>query len=97
MHEVTVVVVCVCVCVYVSVCVCVYVCFHTSYYIPHLYVKNKVPLGFLSCFQDMHCVAYIENALFKILVTYANHFCLLGFLTSSQWTKETVMAPFQED
>ena len=43
-------------------CVCLSVCYG---YIPHLYVENKVPLGFLWCFQDMHCVAFVENALFK--------------------------------
>ena len=53
----------VCVCVCVSVCVCV--CYHTSCYIPHLYIDIKVPLGFLWRFQDTHCVDFIENALFK--------------------------------
>ena len=42
--RVMVVVVCVCVsvclCVCVCVCVCVHVCYHTSCYIPHLYVEN---------------------------------------------------------
>ena len=51
----------VCVCV----CVCVCMCHHTSCYIPCLYVENKVQLGFLWRFQDMHCVALVENALFK--------------------------------
>ena len=57
--RVTVVVVCVC------LCVCVCVCYHTSCYIPHLRVENKVPLGFLWWFQDNHCVAFVENALFR--------------------------------
>ena len=39
--------------------------YRTSCYIPHLHVENKVSLGSLWCFQDMHCVAFIENALFK--------------------------------
>ena len=46
-----------------SVCECV--CYRASSYIPCLYVENKVPLGFLWHFQDMRCVALIENALFK--------------------------------
>ena len=50
-------------CVRSYVCVSVY--YRTSCYIPHLYVENKVPLGFLWCFQDIHCVAFIKNALFK--------------------------------
>ena len=52
---------CVCLCV----CVCVCVCYHASCYIPLLYVEIKVPLGFIWHFQDMHCVAFVENALFK--------------------------------
>ena len=48
-----------------SVSVCLSVCYHASGYIPHLYVENKMPLGFLWRFQDMHCVAFVENALFK--------------------------------
>ena len=50
-HRVTVVVVC--------------VCYHTNCYIPRLYVENKVPLGFSWRFQDMHCVEFVENTLFK--------------------------------
>ena len=48
-----------------SVCVCVSVCYRASCYIPRLYVENKVPLGFLWHFQDMHCVDFVEKALFK--------------------------------
>ena len=44
-----------------SVCVC----YRASGYILRLYVENKVPLGFLWHFQDMHCLAFIENALLK--------------------------------
>ena len=57
--RVTVVVLCVCLSVRLSVC------YRASGYIPRLYVENKVPLGFLWCFQDMQCVAFVENALFK--------------------------------
>ena len=28
----------------------------------------------------MHCVAFVENALFKVLVTFADHLCLLSSL-----------------
>ena len=44
-----------------SVCVC----YRASCYIPVLYVENKIPLGFSSYIQYMHCVDFIENALFK--------------------------------
>ena len=44
---------------------CVPVCYWASCYIPRLYVESWVPLGFLCCSQHMHCVDFIENALFK--------------------------------
>ena len=50
---------------YGSRCVGVSVCYRTGCYILRLYVEIKVPLGFLWRFQDMHCVAFVENALFK--------------------------------
>ena len=53
------------VCVSVYLCVCVCVCYHTSCYIPRLYVENKVPLDFLWRFQYMNWVDFIEIALFK--------------------------------
>ena len=80
---------------YRSRCVCV--CYCTNCYILHLHVKNKVPLGFLRRFQDMHYVSFVENTLFKSFGDITDHFCLLHFLTTSQWTKETVMASFHED
>ena len=44
-------------------CVCVY---HASCYIlPDLYVEKKVPFGFLWHFQDLYCVDFVKNALFK--------------------------------
>ena len=48
----------------VCVCVCVF-CYHTSCYIPCLYVEIKIPLSFLCHFLHMHCVDFVENALFK--------------------------------
>ena len=59
--RITVVVLCVCVCV----CVCVSVTKLAAIYIPGLYVKNKMPLGFPWHFQGMYCVDFVENALFK--------------------------------
>ena len=50
---------------YGSRSVCESVCYRASGYIPRLYVENNVPLGFLWRFQVMHCVAFVENALFK--------------------------------
>ena len=54
---------CTCVCV----CVCVCVCYRANWYIhvPRLYAGNKVLVGFLWRFQHMHCVPFVENALFK--------------------------------
>ena len=54
-----VMVVCLC------VCVCLFVCYHASCFIPRLYVGNMVPLSFLWRSQDMHCVEFVEIALFK--------------------------------
>ena len=54
-------VVCLCVCV----CVCLSVCYHASCFIPHLYFENTVPLSFLWRSQDMHCVNFVEIALYK--------------------------------
>ena len=49
----------------VVLCVCLSVCNRASCYIPHLYVENQVSLGFLCWFQRMHCVDFVENALFR--------------------------------
>ena len=43
-------------------CVCVCVYYHASCHIPRLYI---VPLSFLWRSQDMYCVGFVENALFK--------------------------------
>ena len=42
-----------------SVCECVCVSIAATH------VENKVPSGFLWYFQDMNCVNFIENTLFK--------------------------------
>ena len=47
------------------VVLCVCVCYHTSCYIPGVYVANKVPLSFLWHFQCRYYVDFVENALFK--------------------------------
>ena len=49
----------------VSRCVCLSVCYLASCFIPRLYVENMVPLSFLWPSQDMHCVDFVEIALFK--------------------------------
>ena len=41
------------------------ICYCASYHIPHLNIENKVPLGFLWHFLHMHCVDFVENALFR--------------------------------
>ena len=82
----------------VILCVCLSVCCRASCYIPpHLYTESWVPLGFLCCSQHICCVDFVEYALFKNSVRFADHLCLLHFLMNSQWTKETVMASFRED
>ena len=48
---------------FISVCVCV--CYHADCYVPGLYIENKVPLDILWHFQEMNCVNFVENALFK--------------------------------
>ena len=71
--------VCVCVCVRARTCVCVRacvhacvracvylcVCYHANCCIHCLFIKIHVSLGFLSCFQRIHCVYFVENTLFK--------------------------------
>ena len=39
------------------------VCYHACCYVPGAH--GKVPLGFLWYFQDMNCVDFVENAIFK--------------------------------
>ena len=70
----------------VVICVCVSVCYRNSCYIPCLYVEDKVPLGF--------CIVWLLLKMLcsKVLATFADHLCLLCFLTSSRWTKGTAMA-----
>ena len=48
----------------VCVCVCLCVCYHDSCFIPRLYVENMVLLSFLWHSQDVHCVDFVEIALF---------------------------------
>ena len=53
------------------VCVCDSVCVRApvTTLAATSYAENKVSLGFLWHFQDMHWVALVENALFKSFVT----------------------------
>ena len=48
-------------------------------------------------FQQKYCVNVIERLFSEVLATFADHFCVLFFLTSYQWSKETAVALFQED
>ena len=58
----------VCVCVYL---VCVSVCYHTSWYIPCLYIVNKVPSGSLWRFQDcsFHWKRFVQKFWHHLLTT----------------------------
>ena len=88
---------------YLTLCVCGvcggYVCLCVCYYAiaTCLYIENQVSLGILCWFQHMHYVDFVENALFNSsgYIKFADHLCLLRFLTSSQWIKETVIASFK--
>ena len=40
-----------------------------EHYIPSLHVENKVLLDLLPYFHGMHCLDFVENASFKVLVT----------------------------
>ena len=71
-----------------SLCVCVCVYYHASCFILGLCIENKVPLGFYDILKM--CIVWILVCL-KVLSTFADHFYLLCFLTSSRWTKETVI------
>ena len=53
--------------VVLCVCTCLCVCYHmyTNCYMPHLYVVIKVALSFLCHFLHMHCVDFVEDALFR--------------------------------
>ena len=53
--------------------VCVCVSYHTSCFIPRLYVENTVPLSFLWRSQDIHCVDFVQR--------FWRHF-LIAFLLS---------------
>ena len=92
-----VVVLCTCECVSVCVCVCVCVCYHASYYIPRLYVENKVTLSFLWCVVDMYCVDFFENALFRSSGNICYAPLPSSLLNELSMNKETVMASFQEN
>ena len=72
----------------VILCVCVCVYYHASCFILGLCIENKVPLGFYDILKM--CIVWILVCL-KVLSTFADHFYLLCFLTSSRWTKETVI------
>ena len=52
-----------------SVCESLCVCYHTSCYMPSLYIETKVLLGFLWHFQEMHCVDFIESTFSKHSLT----------------------------
>ena len=71
--RVTVVIVCLCATYY-------------SCYIPRLNVEIKVPLSFLCHFLHMHCVDFGEIFYSEVLATFADHLCLIRFLTDFQWT-----------
>ena len=76
----------------VVLCVCVSVYYQANCYIPGLYVENKVPLGFLWNFQhnNIHCVDSFKTLCSIVMVTFADHHCLLRFLMSSHF-KTTIV------
>ena len=78
-----------------SVCVCVLsvTLLATTYLV--FTSKVKVSYGSSWHFPDLQRVTFAENALFKVLASFADHRGLPCSLTSSRWTKEPTMASFQ--
>ena len=57
-----------------SVCLCI--CYHANCYIPNFFVEIQVSLGFLCCFQRMHCVdfhwkRFVQKFWWHLLITSA--------------------------
>ena len=78
---------------YVSVCVSSYHAKTATCLIYTLKVRCQT-----FCADFSVCIVWIlSKMLCSKVLTFADHLCLLHFLTSSQWTKETDMASFQED
>ena len=70
------------------------VCYHPSCYIPRLCVENTVPLTFLWRSQDIYCVDFVENTLFKSSGDICWSSAFFASVANSRWTKETAMASF---
>ena len=65
------------------------ICYCASCYIPRVYIENMSHLGF----SNIHCTRIsLKTLCSKVLATFADRLCLFRFLTSSWWTKQTVMA-----
>ena len=73
----------------VCLCVCVSVCYHKIFYIPCLYVENKVSQDSLQCFQGFCRVAFIEMLRSRVMASFSGHCCLPHSPTMSRWTKKT--------
>ena len=75
---------------YDILCVCLSVTALATYLVYMLKMRcHRVLCGF---FKDLYHVAFGGNALFKS--SDADHHCLPRSLSSSRWTKGTVMASF---
>ena len=48
----------------VSMCECVYIYYHSSWYIPRLYVESNVLLSFLCHSLHIYCVDFVESVFF---------------------------------
>ena len=81
---------------YGSRSVCVSVCVSVTMLTTTFFVEIKVSEVRLSVNV---CIVWISLKMLcsKVMATFGDHLCLLRFLTSSQWTNETVMASFQVD
>ena len=86
---------------YCSCSLCVYVCICVS--ITKLAVTYLVYTLKTRCHYASHgifkiCIVWIllKTLCSKVLATFANHHCLLRFLSSSPLMKETVITSFQE-
>ena len=81
-----------------SVCVCVCICLSVTTLAAAYLVytlKARCHRIFYGVFKVFVVWLSLKTLCSKVLVSFADHHCLLYSVTSSQWTKETALAYFQ--
>ena len=70
-----------------------------NWYLTYLVCTSRIRCHWVLCGVFKICIVWLSLKILcsNILVAFADHLCLLRFLMSSWWTKEIVMASFQED